>query len=282
MVYTLEHISLLKLLDVRMDPPRALSAGERLSLSICNNSFSRRDTQSELPLPSAHRSLYSFPVTTGAVIVAAGRSTRMDGADKLLAPLGGRPLIARTVRVFSESAAVDSVVVVVSTQNRDAVERALATFPDLALVLGGERRRDSVQAGLVTLSGCDFVVVHDGARPLVEPRLIEAVLDAARECGAALSAVPVSDTVKRSDDSGFVRGTVLREGLWLAQTPQAFRTDLLLRAHVEVEGDLTDDAAMLERLGLPVKLVTGSRRNIKVTTPEDLVLAEALIKSLSS
>jgi 2-C-methyl-D-erythritol 4-phosphate cytidylyltransferase len=134
-----------------------------------------------------------------------------------------------------------------------------------------------VHAGLVTLSGCEYAVVHDGARPLVTAELIDAALAGARECGAALCGVPVTDTVKRADESGHVHTTVAREGLWLAQTPQAFRLDLLLKAHAAVEGDITDDAAMIEHLGGPVKLVQGSRLNIKVTTPEDLALVEALL-----
>jgi 2-C-methyl-D-erythritol 4-phosphate cytidylyltransferase len=201
----------------------------------------------------------------------------MGGVDKLLHPIAGRPLIAHTLSAFLRHAAIDAVVLVVSAQNRGAVESAAGLDPRLSFALGGERRRDSVHAGLVCLTGCDYVVVHDGARPLVTAGLIDAALAGARECGAALCALPVTDTVKRSDAGGHVRGTVAREGLWLAQTPQAFRTELLLRAHAAVEGDITDDAAMVEHLGEPVRLVQGSRLNIKVTTQEDLALAEALL-----
>lgn len=216
-------------------------------------------------------------MTVGAVIVAAGRSERMMGVDKLLRPIAGAPLIARTVACFLGHTAIDQVVVVVSAANRAEVENAVGRHARLSIVLGGSRRRDSVHAGLVTLTGCEFVVVHDGARPLVSAALIDAAIEGARECGAALCAVPVSDTVKRADERGHVRATVSREGLWLAQTPQAFKLDLILRAHETVEGDMTDDAAMIEHLGEPVLLVQGSRRNIKVTTPEDLALAEALV-----
>jgi 2-C-methyl-D-erythritol 4-phosphate cytidylyltransferase len=145
------------------------------------------------------------------------------------------------------------------------------------VVLGGDRRRDSVRAGLVALADCDLVLVHDGARPLVTPELIETVLTAAAETGAALCAVPVTDTVKRADAAGLVESTVSREHLWLAQTPQAFRCDILLRAHEELEGDFTDDAAMVETLDLPIRIVMGSARNLKITTPEDLDLAEAML-----
>ena len=216
-------------------------------------------------------------MSIGAVIVAAGRSARMGGVDKLLHPIAGQALIAHTVAAFLSHAAIDQIALVVSTENRSAVEAAVGADPKLHVVLGGERRRDSVHAGLVTMTACDYVVVHDGARPLVTRELIDAALAGARECGAALCAVPVTDTLKRGDASGHVHTTIAREGLWLAQTPQAFRLDLLLRAHEAVEGDITDDAAMVEHLGAPVKLVQGSRRNIKLTTLEDLALVEALL-----
>jgi 2-C-methyl-D-erythritol 4-phosphate cytidylyltransferase len=125
----------------------------------------------------------------------------------------------------------------------------------------------------------DYVLVHDGARPIVTAELIAAALAGARETGAALCAVPVSDTVKRVEDDGLVRGTISREGLWLAQTPQAFQTDLLRRAHAATDIDATDDAALVELLGEPVRVVMGSAHNIKVTTPGDLALAEALLRS---
>ncbi len=202
----------------------------------------------------------------------------MGGIDKLLHPLAGRPLVAHAVAAFVAHAEVGQVVVAVSAEARAEVERCLPLSPKLSLVLGGARRRDSVHAGLVTLADCEYVLVHDGARPLVTGDLIDAALAGAREFGAALCAVPVTDTVKRSNESAMVRGTIAREGLWLAQTPQAFRLDLLMRAHATVEGDITDDAAMVEHLGEPVRLVAGSPRNIKVTTPEDLALVEALLR----
>jgi 2-C-methyl-D-erythritol 4-phosphate cytidylyltransferase len=154
----------------------------------------------------------------------------------------------------------------------------------IVVVLGGMRRRDSVLAGLEVLhvQGCEYVVVHDGARPLVTPALIDAAIEGARETGAALCAVPVSDTLKRVEDNGLVRGTVSREGLWLAQTPQAFELELLLRAHATTDIDATDDAALVELMGAPVRVVPGSAANIKVTLPADLSLAEALLAARSS
>jgi 2-C-methyl-D-erythritol 4-phosphate cytidylyltransferase len=146
-----------------------------------------------------------------------------------------------------------------------------------AVCQGGSRRQDSVRLGLEALEPCDWVLVHDGARLLIEPVISEG-LSAARETGAAVPAVPIADTVKAAGADGTVARTVDRSRLWAAQTPQVFRYDLLLRAHREVTADVTDDAAMLEALGLPVKLYPGSPLNIKVTTPQDLRTAEALLR----
>jgi len=223
----------------------------------------------------------------GAIVVAAGASARMGpstgsgrAVDKLFAPLGGWPLLARTLQAFQESPLVGRIVLVLSPANLER-GRALAEEAGIGKLAvaceGGPRRQDSVRLGLEALGPCDWVLVHDGARPLVSAELIERGLATARETGAAVPAVPLADTLKQAAADGTVERTVDRERLWLAQTPQVFRYDLLLRAHREVTADVTDDAAMLEALGLPVKLFEGSAANIKVTTPEDLRLAEALL-----
>ncbi|MDO8613390.1 MAG: 2-C-methyl-D-erythritol 4-phosphate cytidylyltransferase [Dehalococcoidia bacterium] len=218
----------------------------------------------------------------GAIIVAAGGSTRMHGADKLFADLGGRPLLARSLQPFQDSPLVERIVLVLSAANLER-GRALAAECGIdklaAACEGGPRRQDSVRLGLEALGPCEWVLVHDGARPLVTTELIERGLAAARETGAAVAAVAVSDTVKLAAPDGTVERTLDRKGLWAAQTPQVFRYDLLLRAHREVTAEVTDDVAMLEALGLPVKLYEGSPANIKVTTPEDLRLAEALLEA---
>jgi 2-C-methyl-D-erythritol 4-phosphate cytidylyltransferase len=216
-------------------------------------------------------------MTTGAIVLAAGSSTRMGGGDKLQAVVAGRAVLAHSLAPFAAHEGIDSLVVVASEANVDAIEAIAREFSRAQVVLGGARRRDSVLCGLEALADCEIVVVHDGARPLVTRELIDAAIEGARESGAALCAVPVSDTVKRGEASGLVRGTVSREDLWLAQTPQAFRVDVLRRAHAAHDIDATDDAALVELIEEPVRLVTGSRHNIKVTTPEDLVLADALI-----
>ncbi|HLF71470.1 MAG TPA: 2-C-methyl-D-erythritol 4-phosphate cytidylyltransferase [Dehalococcoidia bacterium] len=215
-------------------------------------------------------------MAVGAVIVAAGRSERMGGTDKLLQPLGGRPLIGHSIAVFATHSAIDRLVVVVSEMNRPEIEAIVSELaPRATVVLGGKRRRDSVRNGLEALEGCDYVLIHDGARPLVTPALIDAALEGARTAGAALCAVPITDTIKRAAADMRVRGTISRENLWRAQTPQAFRRDLLLHAHAASDVDATDDAALVELIDEPVLLVPGSIRNVKVTLPEDLRLAAA-------
>ncbi len=203
-----------------------------------------------------------------------------DAGDKTLADVGGEPLIARTVSVFEQCDAVTAIALVVSERNLDAIaalreERVWRkTLPPL---VGGVRRQDSVRAGLDALPAeCDWVLVHDGARPFVTPRMIEEGLAAAADTGAAIAVVPAFDTVKRVGEGGRVVETLDRSELAMVQTPQVFRRDVLERAHAEVAADVTDDAAMVERTGVEVRTFDGARSNIKVTTPEDLVIADAL------
>jgi len=225
------------------------------------------------------------PPDVGAIIAAAGRSERAGEIDKLWAPLVGpdgrsRPLLAYTLDAFQACPTVGRIVLVVAA---GAVERADALVQSQgfdkvrAVAPGGARRQDSVRAGLEALGQCDWVIVHDGARPLVTPDLIERGLAAARETGAACCALPVTDTVKEGDDAGRIVRTLDRSRLWLAQTPQVFRYDLLVEAHRKAQGEATDDAALVEALGVRVRLYEGSPRNIKVTTAEDLALAQALL-----
>ena len=222
-----------------------------------------------------------------AIIVAAGQSRRMGGDDKLWAPLAGsdgrrRPLLAHTLIAFQRCPAMAQTVVVVAEASFERAEQLIrdeAFNARGAVVVGGARRQDSVRAGLEALDGCSWVVVHDGARPLVTSQVIERGLAEAQETGASCCAIRVADTVKESDGAGRIVRTLDRSRLWLAQTPQTFRYDLLMEAHRRAEGEATDDAALVEALGVKVRLFEGSRRNIKVTTPEDLALAEALLKA---
>jgi 2-C-methyl-D-erythritol 4-phosphate cytidylyltransferase len=217
----------------------------------------------------------------GAIIAAAGKGERMGDADKLLAPLGGKPLLLQTVRAFQKCALVDEIVLVVSGE-KETMCRKLISGKEWSKVsevcLGGRRRQDSVAAGLKLLGKCDWVVIHDGARPLVTEELIERGLEAARETGAAAAAVPVKDTIKLVGEEGIVNQTPPRQNLWAVQTPQVFRADIINEAYLRANDDVTDDASLVEQLGYKVKLYPGSYDNIKITTPDDLALAEVLLR----
>jgi 2-C-methyl-D-erythritol 4-phosphate cytidylyltransferase len=225
-------------------------------------------------LPDAER--------VGAVIVSAGASTRMAGVDKTLVELGAMPLIARTVGVFERCEAVGSVVLVVARLDLSVIIDLVRDYEwtkVLHVLVGGQRRQDSVRIGLLALPECDWVVIHDGARPLVTSTLIEKGILTAMEAGAAAAAVPVVDTIKIVTDDGRVVETVDRRTIAAIQTPQVFRRDLLQSAHDEIRADVTDDSSMLETQGVPVQVFLGDRTNIKVTTPEDLVIAEELLRA---
>jgi 2-C-methyl-D-erythritol 4-phosphate cytidylyltransferase len=213
----------------------------------------------------------------GAVIVAAGESQRMGGVDKVFALLNGKAVLTRVVDVFQRCNSIDQIIVVLNQQRLKSGQRLVAEqgWSKVTDVCpGGERRQDSVLSGLNRLSHCSWVVIHDGARPLVTEELIERGLEAARETGAAVAAVPVTDTIKVAGDDRFVRETPPRRNLWAVQTPQVFRFDIIAEAHRQVKSEVTDDATLVEQLGYRVKLYTGSYDNIKVTTPGDLALAE--------
>ena len=218
----------------------------------------------------------------GAVIVAAGRSTRMGGVDKTFAPILGVPLVAHTLDRFESCPQVDQVVLVLSEDSLDR-GRALVQERDYRKVAhvcaGGQRRQDSVRNGLELLTPCEWVLVHDGARPCLDQAMLRRGLDAAAEFGSAVAGVPVKDTIKKVTQDQMVSETPDRSQLWAAQTPQVFRYGLLLAAHRTCTEDVTDDAAMVEALGHPVKMFQGSYENIKVTTTDDLVIAELFLKA---
>jgi 2-C-methyl-D-erythritol 4-phosphate cytidylyltransferase len=218
---------------------------------------------------------------TGAIIVAAGRGERMGGVDKVFAPLAGKPVLTWVVDAFQQCNLISQIVIVLGESNLEpgkklVVRNSWSKVTDVCP--GGERRQDSVAIGLDKLKDCHRVVIHDGARPLVTEELIKKGLEAAEESGAAVAAVPVTDTIKVAGDDYFVQGTPPRRNLWLVQTPQVFRFDIIARAYRQVEDEVTDDATLVERLGYKVKLYMGSYDNIKITTKNDLALAEILLK----
>lgn len=219
-----------------------------------------------------------------AILVAAGRGKRLGRkGDKAFLNVGGRPLIYYSLLALERSPEVERTVVVV---RRGAVGRCRALVDRLgltkveAVVTGGRRRQDSVRNGLRFAGDSEYVLVHDAARPFLSPRLVSRTMAACRRAGAAIAAEPASDTVKRVK-GGRVAETVPRQTLWLAQTPQAFRRELLERAFSKwPDGlDATDDAALLERAGIRVAVVPGDPFNIKITHRVDILLAEALLKA---
>ncbi|MBA7604238.1 2-C-methyl-D-erythritol 4-phosphate cytidylyltransferase [subsurface metagenome] len=217
-----------------------------------------------------------------AIIVAAGESRRMNGIDKVLAPLGGRPVISYVLNAFDGCKSIDQIIVVVNEKSLEACQQLITKeglSKPIDVCVGGKRRQDSVAAGLKQLKDCDWVVIHDGARPLVTEELIEQGLEAAQETGAAVAAVPVTDTIKVAGEDRIVRETPPRQDLWAVQTPQVFRFDIISKAYQKAKGEVTDDASLVEQTGFQVKLYMGSYGNIKITTPQDLLIAEALSKS---
>ena len=224
--------------------------------------------------------------TCSAIIAAAGSSRRMQGYDKLWIPVAGRLTLARSIDVFEASPLVDRIVLVLNEERIADAEQMCQQegWRKVAgIIAGGQRRQDSVRLGLDALARiapqCRWVMIHDGARPLVTPAMLEAGLQAARQHQAAIAAVPVKDTIK-SVEHGFVTATIDRAQHVAIQTPQVFSFALIHSAHhtPEAQADVTDDAALLERLGQRVAVFPGSYTNIKITTREDVLIAEAFIQ----
>ena len=220
--------------------------------------------------------------TCGVVIVAAGSASRMGGIDKVMAPLGGEPMIVHTVRAFQNCDAIASIVIVT---REDLIRPISGLCRDMgkvaAVVAGGKTRQESVHLGLNALpKGTKLAAVHDGARPLISWQVIDRVVRAANTYGAAAPAVPVKDTIKVVA-GGLVKETPDRSTLMAVQTPQVFDFDLLRGALRKAEEDgatVTDDCSAVERTGMKIKIVEGDERNLKVTTPMDLKIAELLLE----
>jgi len=221
----------------------------------------------------------------GAVIVAAGSASRMGGIDKIMAPLGGEPMILRTVRNFEGCDAISEIVIVTREDLILPITEACRGMRKVtAVVAGGKSRQESVHLGLNALSGkVKLAAIHDGARPLVTWQVIDRVVRAANTYGAAAPAVPVKDTIKVVLGR-VVKQTPDRAALFAVQTPQVFDFDLLRGALRKAELDgaqVTDDCSAVERMGMTVKIVDGDERNLKVTTPVDLKIAELLLEEMA-
>ena len=206
------------------------------------------------------------------------------GADKLWLDVAGRPLLAWTLQALGVAACFDTVCVIAPEERWEALQRAALAAglgDDLRLVEGGDHRQDSVRAGLAAVPGAELVLVHDAARPLCPPDVFRRVLDAAREHGAATAAVPVIDTVKRVSADGRVLATLDRDELVAVQTPQGFRSEVLVAAHRRALADgvrADDDCALVERMGGEVRVVMGDPVNLKVTRPADVDAVRAALR----
>ena len=234
---------------------------------------------------SKSKSVKSVIPPCSVVIAAAGSSARMGGEDKLFSVLSGAPVLAHTLRAYQRCERVSEIIIVARV---DMVERIAGICNDYGIgkaakiIVGGEVRSDSVRNGVFAVSeSAGLIAIHDGARPCIDAKVIANAIDAAAKHYAAVPAIPVSSTVKRAAD-GIVTETVSREGLFEIQTPQVFDADLIKAALTNAgkkQIEITDDCMAVELLGAPVYITEGSRCNIKITTQEDLVMAEAIIGS---
>jgi 2-C-methyl-D-erythritol 4-phosphate cytidylyltransferase/2-C-methyl-D-erythritol 2,4-cyclodiphosphate synthase len=223
---------------------------------------------------------------TAAIIPAAGIGKRMGlSMPKQCYELDGKPILAHTLQRIGQADSIGSIILVVPADHKDWAERLVQEYQltkVTQVIAGGEHRQDSVQAGLAALpDNIELVLVHDGVRPFVEVPVIENCLAEAQRSGAAMVAVPVKDTLKAVSSDKIIEQTVDRSGVWQAQTPQAAKVSLLKKAYEEAAKQkdfiATDEAALLERINIPVKVVEGSEKNIKITGPEDLILAKAIL-----
>lgn len=217
---------------------------------------------------------------TAAIIVAAGSSQRM-GMDKIFAEIGGKPLIAWSVDVCQDSPAISDIIIVFNSKNIDSGKKLCSQrnwTKVKAICTGGARRQDSVQQGLNRISNCEWVLIQDGARPFITGEMINRGIEAAEKTGAAIAAVPVKDTIKQSDDNQTIKQTIERDLLWTVQTPQIYRFAIISEAYKNIKDEVTDDAAMVEKLGYKVKIFMGAYNNIKITTQEDMIIADIIAR----
>lgn len=224
---------------------------------------------------------------TTAIVVAAGPGTRLKGGGpKGFVPIAGVPLFIRALRAMDNAATISAIVAVVPPAEQPKGVQFVETHGPwrcpVSVVEGGAERQDSVRAGIAAATGTDLIAIHDAARPFVRTEVTEAVVAMARRHGAAIVAIPASDTVKQVHADGWVEATPPRDHLWLAQTPQVFRADIIRTAHERAAADgviATDDAALVERMGVRVYVVAGNPENRKITTPDDLRWAEWLLSA---
>lgn len=219
------------------------------------------------------------------IIPAAGQGKRFGaGKNKAFVSLAGKTILERTVAAFSDLPGVSEIIIVIAPDELDEIKRQVKFYPRqdiIKAVAGGSERQYSVENALAAIrDDAEIVLIHDGARPLISRRVIHQVIKAVRDNSAAIVAVPVKDTIKVVDSGGFVTSTPVRSELWAVQTPQGFKRSLLIQAYKKAREENflgTDDSSLVERLGIPVKIVPGEYENIKITTPEDLPIAKMIL-----
>lgn len=225
-----------------------------------------------------------------ALIAAAGQGKRMESdRNKQFLLINGLPVIVHTLLVFQKAAIIDDIVIICAAGEEDYYLKDIIPKYGItkccSVTTGGAQRQDSVLRGLQALGpDTGYVMIHDGARPFVTEELIIASAEQVVDYKAVIPGVPVKDTIKRTDSRGIITETPVRDGLWQIQTPQAFEINLIKRAYLEAMNDGfygTDDASLVERQGFPVKVIPGSYENIKITTPEDIIIAEAILRRRS-
>ncbi len=215
----------------------------------------------------------------GAVVTAAGKGERMEGINKVFSLLGGKEVLAHSVDLLEQCQYIDQIVIVLrepDVERGEVLRQREGWLKVSDICQGGEKRAYSVKKGVERLGNCGWVIIQDGARPMLSCQMVKEGLEAAAESGAAIAAVAVKDTIKQADEEGFIIATPPRETLYAAQTPQVFRIDIINNAYRQQGIETTDDAALVERLGTKIKLYPGSYDNIKITTPSDITKAEML------
>ena len=220
---------------------------------------------------------YSKDSKIAGILLAAGSSSRMGSKDKLWLDLNNKPVIEYSLEVLLNLDIVDVLVVVSPKERQLQIKKLLANQKETIFVEGGERRQDSVAAGLTAVPDADWYIIHDGARPFISDEIILRVFEAAKLSGAAVPGLRLNETVKKADGAGRVIETLDRSILRTIQTPQIFRGELIRNAHNDIDEDVTDDAMMIELLGGIVEIVEGDAKNIKLTNPIDFQIAINLL-----
>lgn len=222
-----------------------------------------------------------------AIILAAGQGKRMKTkVNKQFLTLAGKPVLYHTIKAFSDNENVDDIIVLCAEENIDYCRKHIIEKYDFkkvkALVKGGKERQDSVYNGLKSIDTCDIVLIHDGARPFVTEKIINDGIENAKKYGACTCGVKSKDTIKIKDKEGFAKETLNRENTFIVQTPQCFKYDIILHCHEELKKtkfEVTDDAMIVEKFNKKVYLYEGSYLNIKLTTPEDMIVGENILKN---